>query len=186
VLWPDGVYHDAESTTARSLRESPSPSAEPTLREFLVYSDMDAFRSWATEGATTENADQVLHVFVEPSSLTFVVHTKSSPVATTVSQIMTDLALRRVPLSAEHPPVNAFTLDAGAFIAWYKAMQSAFAGQRTGQALQAFSANERRPSDAIDLRRVGLERYNPTHSGRQLTGSSAKDSLGNAHASDGS
>jgi predicted nucleic acid-binding protein len=175
MLWPEGVYHDAESTTPQCLSEA-LPSTEAPGDEFLIYSDMDAFKSWATEGATTNNADQMLHVFVESSAITFVVQRAASPVAEMVGQIMADLAFHRA-LSLlsgpDLPSTQAVKLDAEPDLTWYDALLVALARQYTAQTIPP---SDREPSDPTGFELV--TRF--IRSSKKTTGFSARNYLGDA------
>lgn len=70
-MWPALVVQDANQ---------PSPTETPAFdaREFFVYRDQEAFASWREHGATSENADRLIHVIIENDRVTFVVASDDS------------------------------------------------------------------------------------------------------------
>jgi len=89
-LWPHALYHDADSDTPRPIHDLPAGTERV---ELLVYENERMFQSWQRDGATAGNADAMVHLIVRPESITVVVGTKESPVATRVHEILEALEL---------------------------------------------------------------------------------------------
>lgn len=92
--WPEAVYHDGESTTARPIADLPPPVPVEGHLELFVYDRLLTFESWMNDGATDENADAMVHIIFEPGQLTFVVGASPSALAAIVDEIRTRLVER--------------------------------------------------------------------------------------------
>jgi hypothetical protein len=94
-VWPDGVFHDADASNLRSLREV-TPTTKTDAREFFVYENAASFDSWVAEGATAENGSRMVHVIVEPKRVTFVVDRADSALGQLVREIVDALTVKRM------------------------------------------------------------------------------------------
>jgi hypothetical protein len=70
AIWKNAVVENAETGEGLDhrileIRQLP--------REVLVYRDIDAHRAWAQDGATSENADTMVHFIAGTESITVVV-----------------------------------------------------------------------------------------------------------------
>jgi hypothetical protein len=63
--WPEGVLEDDSNGAIYSLTEAALGLMSRPEHEFFVYSDADAAKDWENEGATTKNANTMLHVLIK-------------------------------------------------------------------------------------------------------------------------
>jgi hypothetical protein len=62
--WPDGVFEDDRDGSAYPLAEAASRLPSRPEQEFFVYRDSDASKDWESGGATSANANTMLHFIV--------------------------------------------------------------------------------------------------------------------------
>jgi hypothetical protein len=69
--WPGAQFQLAESVSAVPFGKFVLPTTG--LGEVFIYRDAGSYAAWSQRGATVQNQDAMMHVIVEPNSITIVV-----------------------------------------------------------------------------------------------------------------
>jgi hypothetical protein len=93
ALWPHAVVQRADADCWRDFDSTARPGDE-----FFVFRDAAAASTWNADGATTENADLMLHVLFDEAAATFVVDDDRGELAAALRDVMDGLRLKRLPL----------------------------------------------------------------------------------------
>lgn len=92
--WPGAFVQGADEPHAIPIRDLRFPLHGQT--EIFVYRDEASYRSWQTDGATTENEDAMIQVIVADDSVTLVVDRQGSNLASLADDLLASLSRNRM------------------------------------------------------------------------------------------
>ena len=92
--WPSAVIQRANEDEAVPIRDFHFPIIGSA--ELIVYRDRASHQSWASNGATANNQDTMIHLIVSDDSVTLVVDRPDSALANLARQLLESLRPNRI------------------------------------------------------------------------------------------